>query len=64
MSEVTGVNALQNIIYHRKTEDNKVVFGSISKQLRPLINDVIDLSPWDSLGTVCAATAEELLTMN
>ena len=37
---VQGVNALQNIIYYEQRKDNKVVFGSIAKQLCPLINDI------------------------
>ncbi|KAK1340805.1 hypothetical protein QTO34_017199 [Cnephaeus nilssonii] len=37
---VQAVKALRNIIYHGQGEEVKVVFCSISKHLRPLINDV------------------------
>ncbi|XP_059041050.1 maestro heat-like repeat-containing protein family member 1 [Mustela lutreola] len=39
---VQAVKSLRNIICHGKGEDTKVVFCSISKQLRPLINDERD----------------------
>ncbi|XP_008576050.1 PREDICTED: maestro heat-like repeat-containing protein family member 7 isoform X3 [Galeopterus variegatus] len=39
---VQAVKSLRNIIYHGQEEDTKVVFCSISKQLRPLINDERD----------------------
>ncbi|XP_049738136.1 maestro heat-like repeat-containing protein family member 7 isoform X2 [Elephas maximus indicus] len=39
---VQAVKSLRNIIYHGRGEDTKVVFCSISKQLRPLINDERD----------------------
>ncbi|XP_036107450.1 maestro heat-like repeat-containing protein family member 1 [Molossus molossus] len=50
---VQTVKALRNIIYHGQGEDIKVVFCSISKQLRPLINDERDqvrISATSSLG--------------
>ncbi|KAF7471056.1 hypothetical protein GHT09_017709 [Marmota monax] len=37
---VQAVKTLRNIIYHGQGEDTKVVFCNISRQLRPLINDV------------------------
>ncbi|KAM9674103.1 maestro heat-like repeat-containing protein family member 1 [Trichechus inunguis] len=39
---VQAVKSLRNIIHHGQGEDTKVVFCSISKQLRPLINDERD----------------------
>ncbi|XP_057560132.1 maestro heat-like repeat-containing protein family member 1 [Hippopotamus amphibius kiboko] len=36
---VQAVKSLRNIICHGQGEDTKVIFCSISKQLRPLIND-------------------------
>lgn len=50
---VQAVKALRNIIYHGQGEDIKVVFSSISRQLRPLINDVWASVPrisWEQYG--------------